>query len=117
MFLRKSISKYVSIFKTLAKRAFSKPVRRSKLLNIITLLITDSLYGSLEIEACVKEAYRPATPLFSGLGYPSGKLETKFAVTTMTVATSKLYLLSTYNSPSIRRANCGMFPATPNVKG
>lgn len=102
MFLaRQSLNKCIDTFHILAQRVFS--ARRlfgnsflGKAYSALLCLLTDSFYGSSEMEACVTEAFGPSARLFDGqshLGLSGGK----FAVTTMQVSNSRLCILSNYN--------------------
>jgi hypothetical protein len=108
--LRHSVEECATTFKRLARRVFRRPCRfRSALLGrihgFILSLVTDSLYGAANFEACVREAYGEDTNLFGNPGWNvSGS---KYAVTTMTVSDSRLCILSNYNGLGRRRKECG----------
>jgi hypothetical protein len=99
------MSKCLSLFEALATKVFARPRNGllSWLYGTMSSLITDSRYGSYQIEKCINEAYGERTAFFNGLGHESGRSGTKFAVTTMTVSTSQLYLLSSYNGNGDRK--------------
>ena len=110
MFLRYTIAECMALFETLAKRVFAMNCPTSmmaKLCSFLASLVTDSLYGAGEMEACVKNVYGTSTLFFSGLGHASGRSGTKFGVTSMSVSSSKLCILSTYNGITERRKDCG----------
>jgi hypothetical protein len=75
----------------------------AKIYGILSSLLTDSLYGAVEMEACVKEAFGSDTALFSFIESDAGMLGPKVAVTTMTVLNSRLCILSNYNGAGIRQ--------------
>ncbi|RYO29295.1 hypothetical protein AA0113_g12076 [Alternaria arborescens] len=67
--LRRNLDECIAIFKQLAQRVFrprrpfgSSPL--AKLYGFLSSLLTDSLYGSAEMEACVKEAFGSDATLF-----------------------------------------------------
>jgi hypothetical protein len=105
MFLRRPLVECISLFEKLAQRIFwirtCKPLF-AKTYFFLKSLLTDSLYGANEIEDCVKEAYGAQTVLFNGLGNTSGELRARYAVTSMSVSTSRLCILSTYNGSKKR---------------
>jgi hypothetical protein len=106
--LRRNLDECVAIFKQLAKRVFrprqpfgSSPL--AKVYGFLSSLLTDSLYGAAEMEACVKEAFGSDTALF-GFAEPSaGMSGAKVAVTTMTVSSARLCILSNYNGAGVRQ--------------
>jgi hypothetical protein len=102
------------MFHTLAKRVFArhKQFKGScfgRIRALLCSLLTDSLYGAAEMEACVEEAYGANARLFGNLGVTAsgGAPTNKFAVTSMSVSDSRLCLLSNYNGTGIRRPDCG----------
>lgn len=111
MFLRRTILECLSLFETFSNQVFFPRGQRnilSRLFAIVSSLVTDSRYGPTEIERCSREAYGSDTTLFNGLGHPSGRSATKFAVTAMSVSTSKLCILSTYNGKQNRHGSYSM---------
>ncbi|KAF2802657.1 FabD/lysophospholipase-like protein, partial [Mytilinidion resinicola] len=105
---QRSIDKSASMFSTLAKRIF--PVRGkcrgslcARIIAFLRSWLTDSRYGSVEIKACVKEAFGAEHKMFNRPRV-SG---TKVAVTTTTVDDSRLCILSNYNGVGTRRKECG----------
>ena len=106
--LRRSIRDCVAMFNKLARRVFSSrsSLRGSFLARVhsfVLSLVTDSLYGAREMEACVKEAYGADNLLFGSAGSGLGVSGAKIAVTTMTVSDSRLCILSNYNGGRKRR--------------
>jgi hypothetical protein len=106
--LRRNLDECVAIFKQLAKRVFrprqpfgSSPLAR--MYGLLSSLLTDSLYRAAKIEACVKEAFRLDTTLFSFAKPSAGMLGAKVAVTTITVSSAKLCILSNYNRAGVRQ--------------
>jgi len=81
--------------------------------SFLSSLLTDSFYRAAEIEACVKEAFRSDTPLFSYLE-PRGIIGAKVAVTTITVSSARLCILSNYNRAGARQGE--MFSPTFEYK-
>ena len=69
----------------------------------LSSLLTDSLYGAAEIEACVKEAFGPDATLFGFTESGARMLGAKVAVTTMTVSSARLCILSNYNGAGVRQ--------------
>lgn len=64
--------------------------------------LTDSLYGAVEMEKCLKEAYGAESFLFGNSTTDSNISGTKIAVTSMSVADSRLCILSNYNGAESR---------------
>jgi hypothetical protein len=100
--LRHSIDRCIAAFKHLADRAFFRPQYFkgfwiNTLIWLFRSFLTDSLYGAVLMERCVKEAYGSESLLFGSLGTASTISGTKIAVTTMSVAQSRLCILSNYN--------------------
>ncbi|CAN9279721.1 unnamed protein product [Alternaria alternata] len=67
--LRRNLDECIAIFKQLTQRVFhprrpfgSSPL--AKVYGFLSSLLTDSLYGAAEMEACVKEAFGPDATLF-----------------------------------------------------
>jgi hypothetical protein len=106
--LRQNIDECIAIFKQLAERVFLP--RQSfgnslfaKIYGFSSSLLTDSLYGAAEMEACVKEAFGSDAALFGSIASDVGISGPKVAVTTMAVSNSRLCILSNYNGAGIRQ--------------
>ena len=105
--LRRNMDECIAVFKQLAKRVFLP--RQSfgiapfaKIYGFLSSLLTDSLYGAAEMEACVKEAFGSDT-LFGSIEPDVGISGPKVAVTTMAVSNSRLCILSNYNGAGVRQ--------------
>lgn len=106
--LRRSLQDCTTTFKKLAKQVFA---RRdwfggpffAKLFEALSTLLTDSLYGAKEMEACVETAYGAGKLMFGNPGSSLGVSGLKIAVTTMAVSNSRLCILSNYNGIGPRR--------------
>lgn len=112
--LRRDMDECITIFKQLANRVFLP--RQSlgscvfaKIYGFLASLLTDSLYGAAEMEACVKEAFGSDTALFGFKESIAGMSGPKFAVTTMTVSNARLCILSNYNGAGSRQGK-NMYP-------
>jgi hypothetical protein len=105
--LRRSIQECVATFNKLANRVFYSRARLqgsplARIQNFLLSLMTDSLYGAGEMEACVKEAYGAENVLFGSSASRLGDSGAKIGVTTMTVSDSRLCILSNYNGAGNR---------------
>ncbi|KAI1510411.1 Patatin phospholipase [Pyrenophora tritici-repentis] len=105
--LRQNIDECIGTFKQLAERVFlpRQPFGNSllaKICGFLSSLLTDSLYGAAEMEACVKEAFGADTALFGSTVPDVGISGPKVAVTTMAVSNSRLCILSNYNGAGDR---------------
>jgi hypothetical protein len=103
--LRRNIDKCIAIFKQLAERVFLPRQLFgnslfAKICSFLSSLLTDSLYGAAEMEACVKEAFGSDAALFGSIA-SVGILGPKVAVTTMAVSNSRLCILSNYNGAGV----------------
>ncbi|KAF2818094.1 hypothetical protein CC86DRAFT_399402 [Ophiobolus disseminans] len=108
--LRRNIHECIEVFKHLAQRIFSRHNRFgdsvfAKLFGFLSSLLTDSLYGADEMEACVKEAFGLDARLFGSSSSNSPVSGLKIAVTIMTVSNSRLCILSNYNGGGVRQGN------------
>jgi hypothetical protein len=106
--LRRNIDECIVIFKQLAERVFLP--RQSfensvfaKIYGFLSSLLTDSLYGAAQMEACVKEAFGSDTALFGSRVSNVAISGPKVAVTTMAVSNSRLCILSNYNGAGVRQ--------------
>ncbi|KAJ6284205.1 hypothetical protein J3E71DRAFT_360380 [Bipolaris maydis] len=100
--LRRNMAECIATFKKLSKRVFSPSQSfgnsiLAKFYSFMTALLMDSMYGASEMEACVKEVFGSDTTFFSFLESEEHISGPKVAVTTMTVSSSRLYILSNYN--------------------
>jgi hypothetical protein len=106
--LRRNLDECIALFKQLANRVFRprQPLGSSPLAKVygfLSSLLTDSLYGAAEMEACVKEAFGSDTALFGFTEPGAGMSGAKVAVTTMTVSSARLCILSNYNGAGVRQ--------------
>jgi hypothetical protein len=106
--LRRDMDECITIFKQLANRVFLprqsfRNCAFAKVYGFLSSLLTDSLYGAAEMEACVKEAFGSDTALFGFIESDAGISGPKVAVTTMTVSNSRLCILSNYNGARVRQ--------------
>ncbi|KAI1676214.1 hypothetical protein KJE20_14192, partial [Pyrenophora tritici-repentis] len=106
--LRRSLDECIDIFKQLSKRVFvPRPLPGNFLFanmyRFLYSLLTDSFYGAVKMEACVKEAFGSNTTLFSSNTSNTGISGLKVAVTTMAVSNPKLCILSNYNGAGVRK--------------
>jgi hypothetical protein len=106
--LRRNLDECIAVFKQLAQRVFrprqpfgSSPL--AKVYGFLSSLLTDSLYGAAEMEACVKEAFGSDAPLFGFTESGTRMSGAKVAVTTMTVSSARLCILSTTMEPASGR--------------
>ena len=106
--LRRNLDECIAVFKQLAQRVFrprqpfgSSPL--AKVYGFLSSLLTDSLYGAAEMEACVKEAFGPDATLFGFTESGARMSGAKVAVTTMTVSSARLCILSNYNGAGVRQ--------------
>ncbi|CAN9376446.1 unnamed protein product [Alternaria alternata] len=106
--LRRNLDECIAIFNQLAQRVFhprrpfgSSPL--AKVYGFLSSLLTDSLYGAAEMEACVKEAFGPDATLFGFTESGARMSGAKVAVTTMTVSSARLCILSNYNGAGVRQ--------------
>ena len=106
--LRRSLQDCTATFKKLAKQVFARrdwfggPFL-AKLFEFLSTLVTDSLYGAREMEACVEMAYGAEKLMFGNPGSSLGISGLKIAVTAMAVSDSRLCILSNYNGIGPRR--------------
>ncbi|CAN9191242.1 unnamed protein product, partial [Alternaria alternata] len=107
--LRRNLDECIAVFKQLAQRVFrprqpfaSSPL--AKAYGFLSSLLTDSLYGAAEMEACVKEAFGSDATLFGFTESGARMSGAKVAVTTMTVSSARLCILSNYNGAGVRQA-------------
>jgi|SRR5690242_11967886 len=104
LMLGRSVSNCINTFDNMVQRVFQNKRNNHWIVKAVLGLrsfLTDSTYGAANIEACVKEAY--GTGNIFGERLNSQQLSSlKCAVTTMTVADSKLCLLTNYNGPMHR---------------
>ncbi|CAN9454398.1 unnamed protein product [Alternaria alternata] len=106
--LRRNLDECIAVFKQLAQRVFRprQPFGSSllaKVYGFLSSLLTDSLYGAAEMEACVKEAFGSDAPLFGFTESGTRMSGAKVAVTTMTVSSARLCILSNYNGAGVRQ--------------
>jgi hypothetical protein len=106
--LRRNLDECIAVFKQLAQRVFrprqpfgSSPL--AKVYGFLSSLLTDSLYGAAEMEACVKEAFGSNATLFGFTESGARMSGAKVAVTTMTVSSARLCILSNYNGAGVRQ--------------
>lgn len=106
--LRRNMAECIATFKKLSKRVFLP--RQSfgnsilaKLFGFLSSLLTDSMYGAGEMEACLKEAFGSDTTFFGFIESDAHISGSKVAVTTMTVSSSRLCILSNYNGVGFRQ--------------
>ena len=103
LFLGKcSLQECLCTFDRLAGRIFPRPQASNfslcrEVLETLTALFTSGRYDVTVLEACLKEVYGEDQKLF-GIG------DTKAAVTCLSDANGKLYLLTNYNGDSQRCA-------------
>lgn len=112
--LRRNLDECINVFKQLSKRVFApRSLLRNPLFaniyGVLYSLLTDSLYGAAEMEACVKEVFGSNTAFFGSSTSSTGISGPKVAVTTMTVSNSKLCILSNYNGVGVRQGE-KMYP-------
>ncbi|KAF7445907.1 Patatin domain containing protein [Pyrenophora tritici-repentis] len=106
--LRRDMDECITMFKQLANRVFLPhqsfgSSMFAKIYGFLSSLLTDSLYGAAEMEACAKKAFGSDTALFGFIESGADVSGPKVAVTTMTVSNSRLCILSNYNGAGIRQ--------------